>query len=99
MTSSRTKSRGKASDASVSESSLRRTPLYDAHLEAGARMVPFGGWEMPVQYTGIVEEHRAVRSRVGLVRNPHERFPLAEALAEHIISSLDNLSEAREAAE
>jgi aminomethyltransferase len=45
--------------------------LYDAHLKAGARMVPFGGWEMPVQYTGIVEEHRAVRGRVGLFDVSH----------------------------
>ncbi len=44
---------------------LKRTPLYDVHVKAGARMVPFAGWEMPVQYTGIVEEHRAVRSAVG----------------------------------
>jgi aminomethyltransferase len=44
---------------------LKRTPLYDAHVKAGARMVPFGGWEMPVQYTGIIEEHRAVRAGAG----------------------------------
>ena len=44
---------------------LKRTPLYDAHVKAGARMVPFGGWEMPVQYAGIIEEHRAVRAAVG----------------------------------
>ena len=44
---------------------LKRTPLYDAHVKAGARMVPFGGWEMPVQYTGIIDEHRAVRAAVG----------------------------------
>ena len=44
---------------------LKRTPLYDAHVKAGARMVPFGGWEMPVQYAGIIEEHRAVRASVG----------------------------------
>ena len=44
---------------------LKRTPLYDAHVKAGARMVPFGGWEMPVQYSGIVDEHRAVRAAVG----------------------------------
>jgi aminomethyltransferase len=44
---------------------LRRTPLYDAHVRRGARMIGFGGWEMPVQYTGIVEEHRAVRAAVG----------------------------------
>jgi aminomethyltransferase len=44
---------------------LKRTPLYDLHVKSGARMVAFGGWEMPVQYTGIVEEHRAVRAAVG----------------------------------
>jgi aminomethyltransferase len=55
----------------VSESTLKRTPLYDAHVKAGARMVPFGGWEMPVQYTGIIEEHRVVRSRVGLFDVSH----------------------------
>jgi aminomethyltransferase len=50
---------------------LKRTPLYHAHVKAGARMVPFGGWEMPVQYTGIVEEHRAVRTAVGLFDVSH----------------------------
>ena len=44
---------------------MRRTPLFSAHVSAGARMVPFGGWEMPVQYRGIVEEHRTVRAAVG----------------------------------
>jgi aminomethyltransferase len=44
---------------------LRRTPLHAAHVRLGARMVPFGGWEMPVQYAGIVDEHRRVRSAVG----------------------------------
>jgi len=47
------------------DTSLKRTPLYAAHVKAGARMVPFGGWEMPVQYRGIVEEHRTVRAAVG----------------------------------
>src|SRR5262249_44831135 len=50
---------------------LKRTPLRDVHVKAGARMVPFGGWEMPVQYTGIVEEHRAVRRNVGLFHISH----------------------------
>jgi aminomethyltransferase len=50
---------------------LKRTPLYDAHVKAGARMVPFGGWEMPVQYTGIIEEHRTVRNGVGLFDVSH----------------------------
>jgi len=44
---------------------LKRTPLFSAHVNAGARMVPFGGWEMPVQYRGIIEEHRTVRAAVG----------------------------------
>jgi aminomethyltransferase len=43
-----------------------RTSLYDAHRAAGARFIEFGGWEMPLQYAGIVEEHLAVRSSVGL---------------------------------
>jgi aminomethyltransferase len=50
---------------------LRRTSLYDVHVAAGARMVPFAGWELPVQYTGIVEEHRAVRTRAGLFDVSH----------------------------
>ena len=44
---------------------LSRTPLYDLHVELGARMVPFAGWEMPVQYSGIIEEHLAVSKFVG----------------------------------
>ncbi len=45
---------------------LKRTPLYEEHLALGARMVPFAGWEMPVQYTGIIDEHRAVRQSAGV---------------------------------
>ena len=44
---------------------LRRTPLYERHVAAGARMVPFAGWEMPVQYDGVIPEHLAVRSDAG----------------------------------
>lgn len=44
---------------------LRRTPLADLHEQLGGRMVQFAGWSMPVQYRGIVEEHRAVRERAG----------------------------------
>jgi aminomethyltransferase len=50
---------------------LKRTPLFEAHVKAGARMVPFGGWEMPVQYTGILQEHRRVRAGVGLFDVSH----------------------------
>ena len=50
---------------------LRRTSLYDRHVKAGARMVPFTGFEMPVQYTGIVDEHQAVRTAAGLFDVSH----------------------------
>ena len=44
---------------------LLRTPLYDRHVALGAKLVPFAGWEMPVQYAGVIEEHRAVRTDAG----------------------------------
>jgi glycine cleavage system T protein (aminomethyltransferase) len=50
---------------------LKRTPLYETHLALGARMVEFGGWEMPVQYTGILEEHHTVRNAAGLFDIDH----------------------------
>ncbi len=55
----------------MSDEELRQSPLHSVHLELGARMVPFAGWEMPVQYTGIVEEHKAVRSAVGVFDISH----------------------------
>ena len=50
---------------------LRRTPLYDRHVAAGARLVPFAGWEMPVQYEGVIPEHRAVRTDAGVFDVSH----------------------------
>ena len=50
---------------------LRRTPLYERHAALGARLVPFAGWEMPVQYTSIIEEHRAVRAAAGVFDVSH----------------------------
>jgi aminomethyltransferase len=50
---------------------LRITPLNDTHKRMGARMVDFGGWEMPVQYSGIIQEHHAVRRHVGLFDVSH----------------------------
>ncbi|HHY45876.1 MAG TPA: glycine cleavage system aminomethyltransferase GcvT [Firmicutes bacterium] len=50
---------------------MKRTPLYDVHVGLGARMIGFGGWEMPVSYTDIVEEHLAVRSKAGLFDLSH----------------------------
>ncbi|HET7453340.1 MAG TPA: glycine cleavage system aminomethyltransferase GcvT [Thermoanaerobaculia bacterium] len=55
----------------VATAALKRTPLYDIHRELGAKMVDFGGWEMPVEYSGIREEHKAVRERAGLFDVSH----------------------------
>jgi aminomethyltransferase len=50
---------------------LRRTPLFERHAALGARLVPFAGWEMPVQYAGIGDEHRAVRTSAGVFDVSH----------------------------
>src|SRR6266508_245844 len=50
---------------------LQRTPLHDRHVALGARMVPFAGWEMPVQYEGVAQEHRAVRTDAGVFDVSH----------------------------
>src|SRR5688572_13366694 len=52
-------------------SDLRRTPLHEAHRAAGGKMVAFAGWDMPVQYTGIMDEHKAVRSAAGVFDVSH----------------------------
>jgi aminomethyltransferase len=59
------------SAGSVSTPVLRRTALYPVHRELGAKMVDFGGWEMPVEYSGITAEHLAVRTAVGLFDVSH----------------------------
>jgi len=53
------------------ETALKRTPLYDEHVRLGAKIVPFAGWLMPVQYTSIVEEHQAVRRNAGMFDISH----------------------------
>jgi aminomethyltransferase len=70
---------------------LLRTPLYERHVAAGGRMVSFAGWELPVQYTGVIPEHRAVRSDCGVfdvshmgqihVEGPHAHELLQAVLA------------------
>jgi hypothetical protein len=50
---------------------LKRTPLYATHQKLGARLIEFGGWEMPVQYSSIVDEHLAVRKSAGLFDISH----------------------------
>src|SRR5262252_6773904 len=52
-------------------SGLRATPLNSVHRSLGAKMVDFGGWDMPVQYSGIIDEHNAVRTGVGLFDVSH----------------------------
>lgn len=72
---------------------MRRTPLYDRHVAAGAKLVDFAGWEMPVQYAGGVrEEHMAVRERCGIFDVSHmgeieTSGPQAEALLQRLLSN------------
>lgn len=54
-----------------STTAVKRTPLYDIHRQLGARLIPFGGWEMPVSYSGIIEEHQSVRTHAGLFDVSH----------------------------
>jgi aminomethyltransferase len=55
----------------VTDTAQKKTPLYDEHVKRGAKMVPFAGWLMPVQYGSIVEEHQAVRKNVGMFDISH----------------------------
>ena len=55
----------------VTDTSLKKTALHARHRAAGAKMVPFGGWDMPLEYSGIVDEHMAVRTRAGLFDVSH----------------------------
>jgi aminomethyltransferase len=69
--------------------SLKRTPLYECHREAGARLVEFAGWDMPVQYQGVIEEHRAVRTAAGMFDVSHMgeirvKGPQAEAFLQQL---------------
>jgi aminomethyltransferase len=71
---------------------LRRTPLFERHERAGARLVPFAGWEMPVQYEGIRQEHVAVRTSAGVFDVSHmgeieTSGPQAEAFLQRILSN------------
>jgi aminomethyltransferase len=73
----------------VTDPALRRTPLYAEHVELGARIVPFAGWEMPVQYTGIVDEHLAVRRAAGLFDVSHMgELSLRGQYAGHVVDYL-----------
>jgi aminomethyltransferase len=74
------------------EATLLRTPLYARHVALGARMVPFAGWEMPVQYVGVIEEHRAVRTDAGAfdvshMGELHVDGPTAQEFLQSVLSN------------
>ncbi|HKT44711.1 MAG TPA: glycine cleavage system aminomethyltransferase GcvT [Gaiellaceae bacterium] len=77
---------------------LLRTPLHDRHVQLGARMVPFAGWEMPVQYEGVIQEHRTVRTDAGVFDVSHMgevevEGPQATTLLQSLLSNdLDKLA-------
>jgi aminomethyltransferase len=80
---------------------LRRTVLYEEHARLGAKMVPFAGWEMPVQYEGVITEHRAVRADCGVFDVSHMgeievEGPRAQELLQSLLSNdLDRIGPGR----
>jgi aminomethyltransferase len=71
---------------------MNRTPLYEEHKKGGAKIIPFAGWEMPLSYTGVLDEHRATRTAVGLFDVSHMgrielTGPAAVALLERVATS------------
>jgi aminomethyltransferase len=80
---------------------LLRTPLFDRHVALGARLVPFAGWEMPVQYEGVIPEHRAVRTDAGAFDVSHMgefvvEGPAARAFLQAVLSNeLDRIGPGR----
>ena len=77
---------------SAAQTTLRRTPLYERHRAAGGRLVPFAGWEMPVQYEGVRHEHVAVREAVGVFDVSHMgevrcKGPQAVEFLQHMLSN------------
>ncbi len=76
----------------TTEAPLKRTPLHAEHVRAGGRIVPFAGYELPVQYKGLVEEHKAVRTAAGLFDVSHMgelllRGPRARAVVDSLITN------------
>ncbi len=76
----------------MSSEPLRRTTLFDEHVAAGGRLVPFAGWEMPVQYEGVAAEHAAVRERAGMFDVSHmgqirTSGPDAARFLQHVVSN------------
>jgi len=72
-----------------SDSNSRRTPLYECHLRAGGKVVDFAGWQLPVQYSGLMDEHRAVRTAAGLFDVSHMgEFKVSGPGAESLLQQL-----------
>src|SRR6201991_3332031 len=83
---------GSGPEMAAETDTLRRTPLYDKHVAAGAKLVPFAGWEMPVQYEGVKDEHLATRATAGVFDVSHmgeiaTSGPQAEAFLQRILSN------------
>src|SRR6201991_1834810 len=83
---------GSGPEMAAETDTLKRTPLYDRHVAAGAKLVPFAGWEMPVQYTGIKDEHLNVRGHAGIFDVSHmgeidTTGPDAPAFLQRILSN------------
>ena len=82
----------------MATAALKRTPLYEKHVQAGAKLVPFAGWEMPVQYGGVRQEHLTVRGGCGVFDVSHmgqieTTGPDAEDLLQHLLSNdVSNIS-------
>lgn len=79
-------------------SALKATPLHSEHRRLGAKMVDFGGWDMPVQYSGILDEHHAVRKSVGLFDvshmgeieiSGHDAFALTDSVTTNAVANLN----------
>ena len=90
-------SRAKAAALPDQHPPLKQTPLFDRHVDLGARMVPFAGWSMPVQYSGILKEHRVVRTGAGLFDLGHmgqvrvtgsDALPFLQAVTTNDVSTL-----------
>lgn len=76
----------------MTTNTLKRTALFEEHRRLGGRMVDFGGWELPVQYSGLLDEHRACREAAGLfdvshMGEVHVEGPQAEAFLNHLVSN------------
>ena len=74
----------------MSEDKLKRTPLYETHIKYGGRMVPFAGWEIPIQYAkGVIAEHMAIRTGCGMFDVSHMGETLVLALQFVLLSVSD----------